>query len=173
MRPSGIVLAALALGLISCAMHAGEPAAPVAPDAQKGAREPGPPTSKASLVDGFDPRGQQTSLETPESPAEAASFDAATRGRQQAAWRSYYDYRVWGFRHRVELYNWQLLSSQVIFVAVLFLVIVGIYFSWLQFRLSLRPRPTVATAAVHAVAGSGAKPPEAAPVEATMAVTKI
>ncbi|HVT60938.1 MAG TPA: hypothetical protein VHR45_21410 [Thermoanaerobaculia bacterium] len=66
-------------------------------------------------------------------------------------------------RQRGEVYRWQLDSSRIIFVVVIFLVLVGIYFSWLQFRISLRPKPA-------RVAADGASPGEAV---AAAAMTEI
>ncbi len=51
---------------------------------------------------------------------------------------AYYNYRTEGFDHRRRVFAWQLLSSKVIFVLVVFLVSVGVYFSWLQFHIGLR-----------------------------------
>jgi hypothetical protein len=51
---------------------------------------------------------------------------------------AYYEYRVTGYEHRQRVFAWQLLSSRIIFVLVIFLVLVGVYFSWLQFRLAMK-----------------------------------
>lgn len=51
-----------------------------------------------------------------------------------AAFQSYYEYRTKGFEHRKRVFAWQLLSSKIIFVVVIFLVLVGVYFSWVQFH---------------------------------------
>jgi hypothetical protein len=51
---------------------------------------------------------------------------------------AYYEYRVTGYEHRQSVFAWQLLSSRIIFVLVIFLVLVGVYFSWLQFRLAMK-----------------------------------
>ncbi len=56
----------------------------------------------------------------------------------QEALKAYYDYRISGYAHRERVFAWQLLSSRIIFVVVIFLVMVGIYFSWLQFSRSLK-----------------------------------
>lgn len=96
--------------------------------------EPARPLSGVSGAGGVVPEGPQP------------VFDRATSGRQLAAWRAYYDYRISGLRHRAEVYAWQLTSSQITFVVVIFLVLVGIFFSWLQFRISLRPKPAPASA---------------------------
>ena len=56
----------------------------------------------------------------------------------QAALKAYYQYRITGYEHRQHVFEWQLLSSRIIFVVVIFLVLVGVYFSWLQFQSSLK-----------------------------------
>ena len=42
-----------------------------------------------------------------------------------------------GYAYRSRLFEWQLLSSRVIFLVVLVLVACGIYFAWVQFRAAL------------------------------------
>ena len=126
-----------------------------------------PPGAKAAIIDDFDPRKVADSLPTPGdvtqyAPEPGANLDPGTRERQQAAWRAYYNYRVWAFQHRTKLYDWQLASSRVTFVIVILLVLIGIFFSWLQFRLSLRPRPPI----IHNL-GTDAPPAEAAAVVVT------
>jgi hypothetical protein len=56
----------------------------------------------------------------------------------QAALKAYYQYRITGYEHRQHVFEWQLLSSRIIFVVVIFLVLIGVYFSWLQFSSSLK-----------------------------------
>ena len=77
-------------------------------------------------------------------------LDAEGRAAMQAALKAYYDYRTEGFDHRQRVFEWQLLSSRIIFVVVIALVGAGIYFSWLQFRADLKKTdqegdPTVST----------------------------
>jgi|HubBroStandDraft_3_1064219.scaffolds.fasta_scaffold05225_4 uncharacterized membrane protein len=99
------------------------------------------------------------------------AFDPATRDRQLAAWRAYYDYRISGLRQRGAVYGWQLASSKITFAVVIFLVLVGIYFSWLQFRLSLRPRPAPVPAG--AALATTVAPEAATEVARAEAVTEI
>ena len=49
-----------------------------------------------------------------------------------------YYYCPGGYGHRQRVFEWQLLSSRIIFVVVIVLVGAGIYFSWLQFRADLK-----------------------------------
>jgi hypothetical protein len=58
----------------------------------------------------------------------------------QAALKAYYDYRVQGFAHRSRVFQWQLLSSRLIFALVILIVAVGLYFSWLQFRAGMKEK---------------------------------
>lgn len=64
-------------------------------------------------------------------------LNAEGRAAMQAALKAYYDHRTEGFDHRERVFEWQLLSSRIIFVVVISLVGAGIYFSWLQFRADL------------------------------------
>ena len=47
---------------------------------------------------------------------------------------SFYEYMIFSVKHREKVFAWQLFSSKIIFLIVMILVIVGIFFSWLQFR---------------------------------------
>lgn len=56
----------------------------------------------------------------------------------QQALKAFYDYRIRGFDHRSRVFEWQLLSSRLIFGLVILIVAVGLYFSWLQFIAGLK-----------------------------------
>jgi hypothetical protein len=58
------------------------------------------------------------------------------------AWKNYYRYMSKGYRHRANVFTWQLLSSVMIFCLVIFLVLMGIYFAWLQFKLAIKEKET-------------------------------
>lgn len=60
--------------------------------------------------------------------------DPETKTAMFSALQSYYDYRTRGFEHRKEVFAWQLFSAKIIFGVVIFLVLVGVYFSWVQFH---------------------------------------
>ena len=51
---------------------------------------------------------------------------------------STYEYRASGLLHRRRVFEWQLISSKIIFVTVLLLVASGIVFAALQFRAGLK-----------------------------------
>jgi hypothetical protein len=63
----------------------------------------------------------------------------------QASLTAYYRYRESGYLHRRAVFDWQLFSSKVIFYIVIALVLLGVYFSWLQFmaehRRATKPPP--------------------------------
>ncbi len=65
-------------------------------------------------------------------------LDSEGNASMQAAFKAYYDYRVHGFEHRKGVFAWQLLSAKIIFVLVVALVLLGVYFSWMQFHAALR-----------------------------------
>jgi len=69
-----------------------------------------------------------------------ADLDESTREKYFEALQECFQYRISGFQHRQEVFEWQLFSSKLIFAVVVVLVCAGIYFSWLQFRQSLEPR---------------------------------
>lgn len=60
-------------------------------------------------------------------------LDEAGQRSMQQALKAFYDYRIRGFDHRSRVFEWQLLSSRMIFGLVILIVAVGLYFSWLQF----------------------------------------
>lgn len=80
-------------------------------------------------------------------PDEFAFLDDAGRAALTASLTAYYRYRETGFEHRRAVFGWQLLSSKIIFAAVILLVGVGLYFSWLQFMAAARGAEAAATAA--------------------------
>ncbi len=59
-----------------------------------------------------------------------------------AAFQSYYEYRTKGFEHRKQVFAWQLFSAKIIFFVVIFLVLVGVYFSWVQFHKKMEEHPS-------------------------------
>lgn len=65
-------------------------------------------------------------------------LDPPTKERYYVAMREYYDYRASGYKHRLLIFDWQFLSSKIIFFEVIFLVLAGVYFSGVQFHSSLR-----------------------------------
>ena len=116
-----LLLLALCFGVGALAMAQEEPAEPgVSRIDQLGTPEPEPPGNLAPTIMSPDLLGE-----------------AGTASLQEAL-KAYYDYRISGYAHRERVFAWQLLSSRIIFVVVIFLVMTGIYFSWLQFSRSLK-----------------------------------
>lgn len=66
------------------------------------------------------------------------SMDEETRELYLATLREHYLYRASGYQHRREVFEWQLFSSKITFFVVIFLVLCGIYFSWVQFSLAMK-----------------------------------
>jgi hypothetical protein len=64
--------------------------------------------------------------------------DPATNRAFLEAMTAYYAYRASGLEHRRRVFQWQLLSSKIIFVTVLMLVASGILFAAIQFRAGLK-----------------------------------
>jgi hypothetical protein len=65
-------------------------------------------------------------------------LDDAGRAALQASLTAYYQYRESGYVHRRAVFDWQLFSSKIIFYLVILLVLLGVYFSWLQFMAEHR-----------------------------------
>ena len=81
---------------------------------------------------------------------------------------------IWSYQYEQKLYEWQFISSKIVFGMVIVLVICGMYFSWLQFRHIMQdddPKvkkrvSKVTTSASHpSAAPERAAPAEAAPGE--------
>lgn len=89
------------------------------------------------------------SIISPPTSTQQQLLNDSTLAMYQDAMYAYYEYRVSGFKHRKEVFAWQLFSTKLIFWCVLFLVFSGICFSAIQFYKSLRREPA-----------EGAPPPE-------------
>ena len=70
--------------------------------------------------------------------------DEATRSLCWEAFRARLRYYENGLAQRARAFAWQHFSTQVIFFAVLGLVVVGVTFAWMQFRLDLK-KPAAGT----------------------------
>jgi hypothetical protein len=80
---------------------------------------------------------EEVKIAMPESPGDVVLGDPTTRQRYLESMQRYYEYRANGYAYRSRVFEWQLLSSRVIFAVVLVLVGCGIYFAWVQFRAAL------------------------------------
>lgn len=65
-------------------------------------------------------------------------LDEAGIAAMRQSLKAFYDYKTRGFEHRSRVFEWQLLSSRMIFGLVIAIVAIGLYFSWLQFMAGLR-----------------------------------
>src|SRR6185369_9841266 len=99
-----------------------------AADAQAESRSSAQPTAGAPAGD------KPAATAMPADPGSVVLGDIATRQRYLDAMQRYYEYRANGYAYRSRVFEWQLLSSRVIFVIVLVLVGAGIYFAAVQFR---------------------------------------
>jgi len=119
--------------------------ATAAADAQAAAHPP-----DGALPGGTEKEKPPTAATTamPTDPGNVVLGDPGTRQRYLEAMQRYYDYRANGYAYRSRVFEWQLLSSRVIFVIVLVLVGAGIYFAAVQFRGAMRAaaRPMAAPA---------------------------
>lgn len=115
--------------------------------------------------------GAGPSMALPEMPAGEVALDPATRQKYLISLQRYFEYRTAGYDHRSRVFEWQLLSSRIIFATVLLLVVAGIYFAAAQFQVAMsaarRHRDIVAS---H---GENAPPRSDAAVDATTLDTKL
>jgi hypothetical protein len=111
---------------------------------------PEAPQTPASIQQFIDEKQRQAESQQPAveplmefpDPASLERLDPDTKNAALQAIREYYAYRISGFQHRRRVFDWQLLSSKIIFVVVVSLVSTGIYFSGIQFHASLRSIPS-------------------------------
>src|SRR6185437_10123762 len=91
-------------------------------------------------------------LHSPDAPA-----DPGQDPRYAAA---YTDYAIWVLEHDRKSYEWHHTSSVIIFYVVIFLVLSGVWFSWMQFRAAhhhpVAAQRTVSTATANPAGGDGA-----------------
>jgi len=102
----------------------------------------------------------------PATPDSVVLGDPVTRQRYLDAMQRYYQYRANGYEYRSRVFEWQLLSSRVIFIVVLALVSAGIYFAAVQFRVAMRAAMRPATAVE-----STTRPTQAATLATTLEVS--
>lgn len=69
-------------------------------------------------------------------------FDDSTKELHSSTVKEHYRWLTAQYQYGQDVYRWQLLSAKIIFVVVITLVLVGIYFSGIQFHSSLGRRGT-------------------------------
>lgn len=82
----------------------------------------------------------------PATPPTGTAFNAETEASFQRAWQAYYEYRADGYTHRQRVFEWQDLSTKIIFAVVIVLVLAGVYFAAVQFHAGLRANREAADA---------------------------
>lgn len=108
-------------------------------------------------------------------PPPPPNADKATVDAYNQAVKSNYEYVEWANAYRRRAHEWQACSSRVVFVVCIGIVVVGVWFSWLQFRdgrkmIGRQPMtehsqtttvmPGTPTAAAPVVGNEAAKPKE-------------
>lgn len=148
----------LALGLA-----AGTAAAQETPGGTEGVALPG----GVNRVEEFLAGGGGAEVLAP-GEAELLHLDEEGRAALVESLAAYYRYRTSGFEHRRAVFDWQLLSSKIIFGVAILLVAVGVYFSWLQFMASGQAgRPAEPAAKAGAPKAEAAEAAQAAEGERT------
>jgi hypothetical protein len=95
--------------------------------------------------------------------------DPKLRAKYLEAMNGYFDYYAAGYLHRQRVFEWQLISSKIIFILVTLLVCSGVYFAALQFHEGMRRRAVESARIVKSTTGDGEAP--AAHVEDTQVTT--
>lgn len=98
--------------------------------------------------------GSAEAIAMPTAPAAAILANPETRRQYLTAMQRYYEYKADGYAYRSRVFEWQLLSSRLIFFVVLALVGAGLYFAAVQFRLAMRAAPDKSGAPAQPAAGS-------------------
>ncbi len=93
---------------------------------------------KKAAISAFLDTFQVESSIFPDTLKEVYRKDSTVLAKYYESLIQYFDYRISGYKHRERVFSWQLFSSKVIFFSVLFLLIVGVYFSYLQFRKAMK-----------------------------------
>ncbi len=74
--------------------------------------------------------------DTPVMPELPASFvaDPETLALMQSSVQAYYRYHQRSLDHRSRVFEWRHFSTRAIFFVVIAIVLIGLYFSWIQFK---------------------------------------
>jgi hypothetical protein len=96
--------------------------------------------------------------------AEAGAADIAAQQELANAKRisAEAEYQVWSLKHAEEAYEWQHVSTMVIFVVVILLMVAGVVFSWIQFRQGMHHPVQAIASTVSTIAQSTSSPGDAA-----------
>lgn len=82
------------------------------------------------------------------------------------------EYRVWSLKHAEEAYEWQHISTMVIFVVVILLMVAGVVFSWIQFRQGLHHPLQAIASSVSTVAQPAPASGDAAQAASELSIEK-
>lgn len=123
-----------------------------------GNSDDGPPegasTAAPNRVADFLARPEAANDLAPPDPVGFELLDEAGKQALRDSFTAYYRYRESGYVHRRAVFDYQLTSSKVIFFVVILLVLLGVYFSWLQFMAEQKAPPPKESAKAQ----SGDKP---------------
>ena len=159
---AGLVLSVVSAGWTAGACgamdHAQEFVAPVAQPKPAPHLEPErlPDPNRAILDEAIKKAkaAEEKALHSPSAPGDP------TQDPRYAA--AYTDYAIWVLQHDRKSYEWHHTSSVIIFYVVIFLVLSGVWFSWMQFRAAhhhpVTAQRSVTTARAAPAAGDGALP---------------
>ena len=97
-------------------------------------------TDKEKTILEYLSQEPEVDFESPEMPGafkEVYAGDSTSKALYYESLSRYFEYRLFGYQHREKVFAWQLLSSKIIFFCVIILLMVGLYFSYLQFKKSM------------------------------------
>jgi hypothetical protein len=78
---------------------------------------------------------ERAKMDADQAGSDGPATGSASTDQAQADYNvEYWKYQIESLRHSRKVYAWQHISSIIIFYVVIFLVLVGVVFSWLQFR---------------------------------------
>lgn len=138
MKGLAAILVAMMMALVSTGyvMPLAEGAEPTVTDIIKGGAEAIEEDVKADLKPKADSMSDTRTTAFP-TIAEEVALEKETAQKYNAAVRDYLNYRQGGYKFRQRVFEWQMLSSRIIFVIVVLLVLAGIYFAAVQFHVAL------------------------------------
>ena len=129
MRPVSVLFAVLAgFAVLTCPVAAQE--------ADTGKAQAAIEQAGAAVQDLASAKPDPSTLR-PEGTCSPAMSDDV-RQSCEAANAAYYSYYVFGLEHRKNVFIWQDISTKVIFAVVIALVVIGVWFAWLQFRRGMQ-----------------------------------
>jgi uncharacterized membrane protein len=81
-------------------------------------------------------------------------------------------YQTWSLKHAEDAYEWQHISTMIIFVVVILLMVAGVVFSWIQFRQGMHHPAQAIASSVSTIAQSASASADPAPAPPEVSIEK-